>query len=141
MKKIKEDAQQALKSGDRFLANTLKYLYSLLQTEQARGDKFDPLQVLQKEMKAKKEALKMFNQGGRQDLVDKEKKEIKILERYLPEQMEESEIDKVIKEVLKTIDEPNFGQVMGQVMGKVGSRANGSQVADLVKKKLSKQTS
>lgn len=83
MEKIKEDAQEAMKAGNKSLANTLKYLYSLLQTEEARGEDFQPLRVLQKEMKAKKEALEMFEKADRGDLIENEKAEIKVLEKYL----------------------------------------------------------
>jgi uncharacterized protein len=139
MKKIKNDAQKAMKSGEKDLSDSLKYLYSLLQAEEARGSDFDGLKVLQKELKNKKEALKMFKKGGRQDLADKEKKDIKILQRYLPEMLSEKEIENIVSDVADKVDQPDFGKIMGQVMSKVKGRADGSKVSKVVKRHLNSQ--
>jgi uncharacterized protein len=139
MKKIKNDAQKAMKSGEKDLSDSLKYLYSLLQAEEARDSDFDGLRVLQKELKNKKEALKMFKKGGRQDLADKEKKDIKILQRYLPEMLSEKEIENIVSDVADKVDQPDFGKIMGQVMSKVKGRADGSKVSKVVKRHLNSQ--
>ncbi len=138
--KLKTDIQKAVKSGDKKLADTLKYLYSLLQTEQARGEKFDPVKILQKEMKTKKEALKMFEEAGRKDLAEKEKKDISVLEEYLPKMMSDQEITEVIVSVLDDLGKPEFGQVMGKVMKEVKGRADGSKVSKIVKEKLTAES-
>ncbi len=139
MTKIKNNARQAVKSGDKDLAETLKYLYSLLQAEEARGEDFNPVKILQKELKNKKEALKMFKKGGRQDLADKEKKDIEILRGYLPKMLSEKEINSLVKEVVEEIKEADFGQIMGKVMSKVKGRADGSKVSKVVKRHLDNQ--
>lgn len=139
MNKIQEDARKALKGGNRDLSDTLKYLYSLLQTAAARQKDFtykDAIAVLQREMKAKKEALDLFRQGDRADLVKKEEEEIKVLEEYLPEMMSEEEIKDIVEKTISGLNNPNFGQVMGMVMGKFGSEADGELVAKIVREKL-----
>lgn len=83
---LKKDIHQAVKAGNKSLTNTLKYLLSLLETEAARKEDFgedEAIKVFQKEMKSKKEALRLFKKAGRSDLADKEKEEIKILEEML----------------------------------------------------------
>ncbi len=134
--KIKDDIHQAMVAKDKSLTGSLKYLYSLLQAEEARGGDFQPVKVLQKEMKSKKEALRLFQQAGRLDLVEKEKNEIKILQKYLPKMMTREEIEAVVEEVISTLDKPEFGQIMGTVMKKIGDKADGALVTEVVKKKL-----
>ncbi len=136
MEEIKKDVQEAVREGKKSLASSLKYLYSLLQAQEAREGDFQPIKILQKEMKAKKEALKMFEKAGRQDLVENEKEEIRILQKYLPEMMSEEEIEAVVVEVMSKLKAPSFGQVMGMVMAKVKGKAEGSKVAQVVKNKL-----
>ncbi len=137
--KLKEDIHQAVKKGDKSLANSLKYLLSLLQTEAARKKDFDEkeaVKTLQKEMKSKKEAFKLFKKAGRKDLSDREKEEIKILEKYLPEMMTKDEIKKIVKEVVNNADELEMGKIIGQVMARVKGKAEGSQVAEIVKEMI-----
>ena len=134
--KIRKDVQTATKSGEKELAGTLKYLLSLLQTEKARADNFEPLKVLQKEMKAKREALEMFEKAGREDLITNEKREIGVLKKYLPEMMSKAEVKEEVDKIISLMSQPNFGAVMGQVMGKLKGKAEGNVVAEVVKEKL-----
>ena len=135
--KIKEDAKKAVKEKSPEEREILRYLFSLLQTEQARlGDKFNDKMaqaILQAEMKRKKEALQMFEKGGRQDLVDQQKKEIEILKNYLPKMMSEEEVKRIVKEVISRQEEVNFGKTMGKVIEKVNGRADGKTIAQLVR--------
>ena len=135
--KIKEDAKKAVKEKSPEEREILRYLFSLLQTEQARlGDKFNDKMaqaILQAEMKRKKEALQMFEKGGRQDLVDQQKKDIEILKNYLPKMMSEEEVKRIVKEVISRQEEVNFGKTMGKVIEKVNGRADGKTIAQLVR--------
>jgi len=79
------------------------------------------IQVVQNEVKKRKDAINSYKQGGRQDLVDKETKERAILEKYLPKQLADEEIEGMIKEVIGIMGEDgmkNFGQIIRQVMSK-----------------------
>lgn len=93
------------------------------------------LEVLSSEIKKRRDSAEAYAAGGRQDLVDKENNEIKILGKYLPEQMSEDELEKIIKEVIAAGDD-NFGKVMGQVMARVKGKADGGKVGEIVKKLL-----
>ncbi len=97
------------------------------------------IQVVQNEVKKRKDAINSYKQGGRQDLVDKETKERAILEKYLPKQLADEEIEGMIKEVIGIMGEDgmkNFGQIIRQVMSKVKGRAEGSKVSEIVRKVL-----
>jgi len=97
------------------------------------------VQVIFSEVKKRKEAILLFEKGKREDLAKKEKKEMEILEKYLPEQMSEEEIKKIAQEVIKKIGakEPkDMGRVMGQLMPKLKGKAEGGLVSKIVKELL-----
>ncbi|MBI1984834.1 MAG: GatB/YqeY domain-containing protein [Candidatus Wildermuthbacteria bacterium] len=96
-------------------------------------------QLIAGEAKKHKESIEAFQKGSRQDLVDKETKELKILEAYLPEQMSEEEVRKLVQEAIgstgaKTVQE--MGKVMSALMPKVKGKADGALVSKIVKESL-----
>lgn len=137
LKKIKQDSKQALKQGEKDKAKTLRYLAAIIQTKQVEmGQDFskqDAIQVLQKELKQKKESLEAFEKADREDLASKEKEEIKLLKQYLPKMMDEGEIKQVVERVIKEQESKDFGRIMGQVMAEVKGRAEGDKVSKVVR--------
>ena len=100
------------------------------------------VQVIFSEIKKRKESILLFEKGKREDLVEKEKEEIKILEKYLPEQLSAEEIKKMAKEVIKKTGarEPkDMGKVMGHLMPKLKGKAEGGLVSKIVKELLTQQ--
>lgn len=95
------------------------------------------LEVVGGEVKKRKDSIEAYLAGGRRDLADKEASEIKILEKYLPEQMPDDKLEKVVQEVVAS-GADNFGKVMGQVMARVKGRADGGRVGEMVKRLLAK---
>jgi uncharacterized protein YqeY len=98
------------------------------------------LEVIISEVKKRKEAIIEFEKGNRKDLADKEKKELEILKRYLPEQLSEEEIKELAKEAIKKVgakEIKDMGKVMAELMPKVKGRADGSLVSKIVKELLS----
>lgn len=99
----------------------------------------DVLDIISKQLKQRKDSITEFQKGDRQDLVDSTEKEIEILLEYLPLQLTEDELDKIVKE---SIDEVNaetpkdMGKVMSSIMPKIKGRADGSLVNILVLKYL-----
>ncbi len=99
----------------------------------------EALEVISSEVKKHKESISEFEKGKRQDLVDKEKGELEILQKYLPEQISEEEIKKIAKEMIKKVgakEIKDMGKVMAELMPKVKGRADGSQVSKIVKELL-----
>jgi uncharacterized protein YqeY len=94
----------------------------------------DELGVLQKELKNKQEAKEMFAKANRTDLVAEQEYEIEILMAYLPKVLGEDELIKIVDEVMKT--ETVFGNIMREVGKLVAGKADGSQIATIVKSKL-----
>ncbi len=97
------------------------------------------IDVVSKEIKTRNESIKEFEKGGRQDLIDKTETEIKILSKYLPEQLSEEEIVNIINQVfeeVKTSGIKDMGKVMGIVTPKVKGKADMSVVSALIRNKL-----
>ncbi|KGG81363.1 GatB/YqeY domain-containing protein [Caloranaerobacter azorensis] len=99
----------------------------------------DIIELIAKQVKQKKDALKDFEKGGRQDLVELTQKEIDILMEYLPKQLSEDEIDEIVKAAIEEIGAStmkDMGKVMSYVMPKVKGRADGSLVNKIVRQYL-----
>jgi len=97
------------------------------------------IKVVFSETKKRKEAIESFEKGGRTDLVEKEKKELEVLQKYLPEQISEQEIKRMAEQVIKEIgakDLKDMGKVMGNLIPKMKERAEGSVVSKVVKELL-----
>lgn len=97
------------------------------------------IDVVSKEIKTRNESIKEFEKGGRQDLIDKTEEEIKILSKYLPEQLSEDEIVNIINQVFEEVNPSgikDMGKVMGIVTPKVKGKADMSVVSALIRNKL-----
>lgn len=95
------------------------------------------LDLIKRGIKQRKEASEGFKQGGNEASSQKELDEIKILEKYMPEQLGEEEVRKIAQEVIASVGEgAQFGQVMGQVMGRLKGQADGGLVNKVVKELL-----
>ncbi len=96
--------------------------------------------VVKSEIKKRRDSIVAYEDGGRQDLAQKEAAEIGILNRYLPAQMGEAEIEKevmaVIAEMGGEASPRDFGQVMGAVMKRIGNKADGNTVSAILKRIL-----
>ncbi len=140
--KLQIESRDALKAGDKAKVSALRFLISLLDKKEMQlppGEmtEAEALSVLAKELKNKNEARAIFEKAGRSDLVEESDYEISVLEKYLPEQMSEEGVEKVVVEVLSDNKEANFGQLMGIVMAKLQGKADGAMVAKVLKAKTS----
>ncbi len=149
MKKIiSDDLKNALKSGDSFKTGTLRLLLSTLHNKEIEKrsksgeselSEEETIEVLMKELKKRKEAAEIYLKGGRRDLADKEVKEAEIIKIYLPEQLSEAEIEKIMLKAIektgaKTIKD--FGRTMAKAMKELKGKADASKVSEIIKKKL-----
>ena len=142
--KINEDLKNAMKSKDTFKLSVLRMLKSALQLEQISKkhelDDNEIASVLKKQVKVRKDSLEEYKKYNKEDEVEKLEKEISVLSVYLPEELSEEEIEKI---VLSAIDDikPISMKDMGLVMKKVGEllvgkNADMSFVSKLVKEKI-----
>ena len=142
--KINEDLKNAMKSKDTFKLSVLRMLKSALQLEQiAKKHDLDDNEVsavLKKQVKVRKDSLEEYKKYNKTDLVESLENEIEILSVYLPEELSEEEIDKIVTSAVAEI-KPTSMKDMGTVMKKVnellvGKNADMSLVSKLVKEKI-----
>jgi uncharacterized protein YqeY len=104
--------------------------------------KEDILGVIQNQAKQRRDSIEQFKNAGRKELADKEQKELELLSAYLPEQMSEEEVKKLVDEAIsetKATNIQDMGTVMGVLMPKVKGKADGNLVSSLVKQKLTSE--
>ncbi|MCP4684201.1 MAG: GatB/YqeY domain-containing protein [bacterium] len=137
--RIDKDIIKALKAGEKEKLTVLRGLKSDLKYKQISIGKdltdAEVLEVLGTAAKKRRESTEQFAAGGRQDLVEKEKSELAFIKVYLPEQMGETEIRKIVKAAVEETgaDSPQkMGLVMKVVMPKVKGRADGKMIQKLV---------
>ncbi|MFA5211511.1 MAG: GatB/YqeY domain-containing protein [Patescibacteria group bacterium] len=141
--KITIDSQDARKNHDLEKLSVLQLAISDIKNEKINKRKElsdeEVQNVLTKQVKQLNDAIKDFERGGREDLVNKSKKEIEILTVYLPTQMTAEELEQIVKKIItemKPNGQGDFGRVMGTVMKEVKGRADGTMVQEFVKKYL-----
>lgn len=138
--KIKQASIEALKNSRPAEVGVLRYLISIIDKKELQLPpggltEAEEISVLRKELKNKEEAREMFLKASRDDLVKEQDYEIEVLKRYLPAEIDESEIASVVSAVIAEKGN-NFGLVMGETMKRLGGRAGGEAVAKIVKQNL-----
>ena len=138
------DMQAAMRSGDVPTREILRMMRSAVQYEEverrAKLDDAAVVDVLQREVKKRHEAIELFRQGQRQDLVSKAELEIKIISQYLPAQLGADELESIVRATVQEIGASGpkqMGEVMKALMPKIKGRADGKLVSELVRRVLS----
>ena len=141
--KINRDFIAAYKDRDEQLVSVLRMIKSAIQNTEialkAKLSEAETIKLLKKEIKQRKEASQQYIQGGREDLAKKEDGEVAILEKYLPAEMSNEEIEAVVVTVideLKASSKADFGKVMSAAMARLGGLADGANVSKIVNSKL-----
>ena len=140
--KLKADSVLALKNHDQARVDVLRFLISLIDKKELQ---FPPrlmtvaeeMGVLKKELKNQEESRVIFLNGNRTDLVKQLDYEIEVLKAYLPAEMNDQELNKIVDEAINE-GSNNFAIVMKLVMTKVAGRVGGDKIVPLVKEKLAK---
>jgi len=123
LEKIKNDLNQALKDKDEVKVSVLRMLVSEIHNKQIsnKSDEISDdeiIKVIRQQVKKIKESIEAYKQGKRDDLVKKESQELDILNKYLPQEMSQDELEKVIKEIIDGV-KPQGPQDFGKVMSKL----------------------
>lgn len=142
---IKETLKKALKAGEKVKVAVMRMLISDINNKKI-ADRVKELEdekvisVIQRMVKRYKESIEQFKQGNREDLVAKENEELVFLEKYLPEQLSEDQIRKIVSQSIETTgasSPKDMGKVMGDVLSRIKGRADGKIVSTIVKEFLS----
>ncbi|NJN94172.1 MAG: GatB/YqeY domain-containing protein [Anaerolineales bacterium] len=140
---LNEDLKIAMKSGEKIRTETLRSLKSAIKyAEIQAGNELDDsgvLGVVGQQAKQRRDSMAEFEKGNRADLIEKEAAELAILERYLPAQLPEAEIEAKARAVIAALgvtDAKGTGQVMKQLMAELKGQADGSVINQVVRRLL-----
>ncbi|MCX6723839.1 MAG: GatB/YqeY domain-containing protein [Candidatus Staskawiczbacteria bacterium] len=152
-KQIQQDSTEALKLGEQFRLGVLRMLLAAILTKekdkrykkklQADAELTDEqiLEVISSEIKKRKDAIVLYEQGKRPELAEREKKEIEVLKKYLPEQLSQEELKKLVVESITKVgakEMKDTGKIMADLMPKVKGKAEGSEISKIIKELLTK---
>lgn len=142
---IQKDMLEAAKKHDQLTLDTLRMLKAaIIKFETSGKEKIEAndeqvQQTINKEIKSRKDSVEQFRAGNREEMAKKEESEIKILEKYLPEQLSETELRGIIQEVITQTGataKSDLGRVMGALMPRVKGKADGGLVNRIVQEIL-----
>lgn len=139
---IQTQINTALKAGNQTELKALRFVMSQIKYEEIAKQKEltdeEVISLMQKEVKKRKEAIEMFKKGNRSDIVSDEEAQITVIQKFLPQQLSQEELKKIIDETVGNMpEEKNTGKIIGAVLGKVKGKADGLMIANLVRQKLS----
>lgn len=140
---LQQELKDALRSGDPVRKRTLRSaLAEIKNAEVEKGghlEESEILDILQKEVKARRETIEGAEQAGRQDLIQKAEQEIEVLEGFLPEPLSEDELRQIVQDVIEEAGATSLaemGKVMGKVMPQIRGRADGKDANRIVRELL-----
>ncbi len=138
-----DDMKNAMKSGNKDELAALRNLIGKVKAKKIdKGEELtsdETLKIIITSAKQLKDSIQQYEKGGRSDLVEKESFELSIVERYLPQQMSEDEVQQIVSEVIAEVGATtmkDMGKVMGGIMKRVAGQADGNLIQQLVRKEL-----
>lgn len=141
--KLQEDLKSSMKNKDTVRKSVVTLIRaSIKQYEVDNRVELDDegiIDIISKQMKQRRDSLEEFAKANRQDLVSETESEIEVLKEYLPQQLSEEELNKIVKETiseLRATSMKDMGKIMSAMMPKVKGRADGKQINELVKANL-----
>ena len=142
--KIRKDMYKAMKEKEKERINALRNIIGKLKYRYIdKGDKLteqEEIKVIQSLAKQRRESIEMYKQGGRNDLVKTETKELSIIEEYLPQAMSEEEVRRLVRETVKETGAESMsdlGKVMPLVMKKGAGKVDGKLAQEVLRELLS----
>ncbi|MBI2453447.1 GatB/YqeY domain-containing protein [Candidatus Peregrinibacteria bacterium] len=142
--RIQQDLTQAMRDKNEDKVSTLRLLKSAIMKWEVEGIRREAsdeviVGILMKEAKQRQDSIEQYRKGRREDLAQKEEREMQILKEYLPKELSDDELREVISETIlqMNVKSPqDFGKVMSALMPKVKGRADGAKVSAMVKELL-----
>ena len=142
--KILNDLTQAMKDQDKELLSVLRMVKGSIQLEEIKvkhelNDE-EVISIVTREIKTRKDSINEFEKGNRTDLIEKTASEIELLNKYMPEQLSEEDVNKIIDDVFTKVSpkgQSDMGKVMGMITPLVKGKTDMSLVSSKIKEKLS----
>ena len=143
VEQLEKDMIEAMKAKDKDSLMVIRMVKAALKQEQIDHKKEinDDLliDVVNKQIKMRKDSITEFEKGNRTDLIDATQKEIDLLQKYLPEQLSSEEVQKIIDEIfneIKPVGQKDMGKVMKEAQAKLKGKADMKEVSSIIKEKL-----
>lgn len=137
---LTDKMKTAMRAHDALTLETLRYVLSTLKyveiEKQRPLTEEEEIQALSSEVKKRNDAIKLFTDSGRMEVVEEEKKKLAVIKELLPAEMTEVEVTAIIDETLAGLEDKSIGSVMRALMPKVRGKADGNMVNRIVKEKL-----
>ena len=142
---VMEEIKAAMKAKDAVALESLRAIKSALllaQTEKGAGSEMsdtDEIKLIQKLVKQRKDSAAIFTEQGREDLAEPELAQVAVIEKFLPAQLSEEEIEKVVVEIIESTNASgmkDMGKVMGMVSKQLAGQADGKTISGIVRAKL-----
>ncbi|GGD45078.1 GatB/YqeY domain-containing protein [Muriicola marianensis] len=143
--KVMQEMKSAMKAKDSVALESLRAIKSALllaQTEKGAGtgiSEEEEIKIVQRLVKQRKDSAAIYKEQGREDLAADELSQVVVIEKFLPEQLDESEIEKVVSETIQQLGAEgmkDMGKVMGAVTKKLAGQADGKTISNIVRKHL-----
>jgi len=141
--RLQKELVEAMRARDTLKVDVIRLLRNSIRQKEIELKKElsddDVIKILSNAAKQRRESIKAYEAGKREDLVEREKRELDIIESYLPEKFSQEELIKIVEDVIKEVGASSLrdlGKVMPKVMAKVKGRADGSEVQAIVRSKL-----
>jgi len=142
--KINDDLKEAMRSGDKVRLETLRMLRAqILEFEKSGAgremNEEDDMKILLSAVKKRKESIEQYEKAGRKELVEKEQRELEIIQHYLPQQMSKEDAEKIITTIIAetgATSAKDFGKVMSAAMKELKGKIDGKIINEIVKQKL-----
>jgi len=141
--KLNEDLKKYMKEKNTLALNTVRLVIAEIKNKEVEKNSEitdeEILQIIRKQIKMREDSIQQFRSANREDLAEKEAQELEILKSYLPEDLTDEELEKIIQETIKELNassKKDFGRVIKEVIKKVQGRADSKKISELISKKL-----
>ena len=142
--KITADVKSAMLAKDSVKLNTLRFLQSAIKNKEIDSRPTpitadDVMAVIKKLVKQRKESIEQFTTANRMDLADQESAELKVLEAYMPTQMRQADVEKIVNDVIASVGAKSvkdMGTVMKETQARTAGQADGKMISEIIKAKL-----
>jgi len=136
---LKNDLKKYMKEKNTLALNAVRSIISEIKNREvekgAELTEKEIVQLIKKQIKMREDSIEQFEKADRNDLAEKERKEVEILQKYLPEQLSDEELRKIIEETINEVNatsKKDFGKVMKLVIQKVQGRADGKKISEIL---------
>ena len=141
---IHSDLKEAMKAKDSIRLGALRLILTAVKNKEKELrrelEEREVLQIVSNQIKQRKDSIEQYRKSGREDVVQKEEQELEILQAYMPQQLSEEELEKLVTETIKEVGATSvkdLGKVMKAIMPRIAGRADGKVVNQMVRAQLS----